>query len=88
VTATGAFLLLVAAAVFVAVQWDHIPDALKLAVLGTLTGGFLLAGRRLRPVLPPPPACSTTWAFLLPVTSAAVLVTSTPAGRRSCSSRA
>ncbi len=76
VTATGAFLLLVAAAVFVAVQWDHIPDGLKLAVLGTLTGGFLLAGRRLRPVLPATAGVLYhLGAFLLPVTSAAVVVT-------------
>ena len=60
---------------FVAVQWDHIPDALKLAVLGTLTGGFLLAGRRLRSVLPATAGVLYhLGAFLLPVTSAAVVV--------------
>ena len=31
VAATGAFLLLAAATVFVATRWDHIPDAVKLA---------------------------------------------------------
>ena len=51
-TATGAFLLLAAAAVFVAVQWEHLGEEVKLAILGALTGGFLLAGRRLRRVIP------------------------------------
>ena len=75
VTALGAFLLFAAAGVFVAVQWDHIPDALKLAVLGAFSGGCLLAGRRLRPTLPA--AGSVLYhlgAFLLPVLSAAVAV--------------
>jgi hypothetical protein len=52
VTGTGAFLLLAAAAVFVAVRWDHLGDQVKLAILGALTGGFLLAGRRVRRELP------------------------------------
>jgi hypothetical protein len=52
VTGTGAFLLLAAAAVFVAVRWEHLGDQVKLAILGALTGGFLLAGRRLRRDLP------------------------------------
>lgn len=75
VTALGAFLLFAAAAVFVAVQWDHIPDAFKLAVLGALSGGSLLVGRRLRPSLPA--AGSVLYhlgAFLVPVVSAAVAV--------------
>src|SRR5277367_1039675 len=71
VTATGAFLLLVAAAVFVAVQWDHIPDAVKLATLGLLCSACLLAGRALRRPLP---ATATVLyhlgAFLIPVVSA------------------
>jgi hypothetical protein len=73
VTATGAFLVLAAASVFVAVQWDHIPDALKLAALGLICGGCLLAGRALRGPLP---ATSRVLyhlgAFLIPVVSAAV----------------
>src|SRR5690242_4173351 len=52
VTGTGAFLLLAAAAVFVAVQWEHLGEEIKLGILGALTGGFLLAGRRLRRELP------------------------------------
>src|SRR4051794_37758028 len=75
VTALGAFLLFAAAGVFVAVQWDHIPDAFKLAVLGALSGGFLVAGRRLRPTLPA--AGSVLYhlgTFLIPVVSAAVAV--------------
>ena len=52
VAATGAFLLLAAAAVFVAVRWDDLLPEVKLAVLGGLTGGFLVAGERFRPSLP------------------------------------
>lgn len=51
-SATGAFLLLAAAALFVAVQWDHLGDEVKLGILAACTGGFLLGGRRLRRVLP------------------------------------
>ncbi len=75
VTATGAFLLLVAAAVFVAVQWDHIPDALKLAALGLLSGGCLLAGRVLRRSLPATAGVLYhLGAFLIPVVSTAIAV--------------
>lgn len=52
VTGTGAFLLLAAAGVFVAVRWERLGDEVKVAILGALTGGFLLAGRRLRQVIP------------------------------------
>ncbi|MBW3557282.1 MAG: hypothetical protein KY454_10150 [Actinobacteria bacterium] len=52
VAATGAFLLLAAAAVFVAVRWDQLPEAAKLALVGALTGGFLVGGRALRRTLP------------------------------------
>jgi len=52
VTGAGAFLLLAAAAVFVAVQWEHLGAEVKLGILGALTGGFLLAGRRLRREIP------------------------------------
>ncbi len=52
VAATGAFLLLAGAAVFVAVQWDRLPDSAKLGLVVALTGAFLAAGRRLRRTLP------------------------------------
>ena len=52
VAGTGAFLLLAAAAVFIAVQWDRLPEAAKLAVVGGLTGAFLVGGRALRRTLP------------------------------------
>ena len=50
--ATGAFLLLAAAAVFVAVRWGTMPDGAKAAIVGGLTGAFLLSGRALRRTLP------------------------------------
>jgi hypothetical protein len=52
VAATGAVLLLAAACVFVAANWDHIPDAVKLAALGGCTGAAVVAGDRLRTSLP------------------------------------
>ena len=52
VTGTGAFLLLAAASVFVAVNWGAIPDTVKLGVLLLATGGFLVAGRSLKAVAP------------------------------------
>jgi hypothetical protein len=52
VAATGAFLLLAAATVFVAARWDHIPDAVKLAALVAATGACALVGDRLRRTLP------------------------------------
>jgi hypothetical protein len=75
VTGTGAFLLLAAAAVFVAVRWGEIPASAKLAAIGALTGGFLLAGRRLRADLPATAgALFHLGAFLVPVDVAAVAV--------------
>ena len=75
VTATGAVLIFAAAAVFVTVQWDHIPDALKLAALGLVCGGCLMAGRGLRRALP---ATSGVLyhlgAFLIPVVVAALAI--------------
>src|SRR5207244_1935254 len=44
VAGTGAFLLLAATALFVAVRWDDIPGAAKLGIVGALTGAFLLGG--------------------------------------------
>lgn len=52
VAATGAFLLLAAAAVFVAARWSAIPDGAKLAMLVAITGGCILGGDRLRRTLP------------------------------------
>ncbi|HEV7759356.1 MAG TPA: hypothetical protein VGO78_10215, partial [Acidimicrobiales bacterium] len=48
----GAFLLIAAAATFVAVRWDQIPDTAKLVALVVLTDLCLLAHRRLRSTLP------------------------------------
>ncbi|MEA3078493.1 MAG: hypothetical protein QOF60_3401 [Actinomycetota bacterium] len=71
VAATGAFLLLAAAAVFIAVRWDTLPEAAKLALVGALTGGFLAGGRAVRRSLP---ATGDVFfhlgAFLLPVDTA------------------
>ncbi len=73
VTATGAFLLFAAAAVFVAVQWHQIPNEVRLGILSALTGSFLLAGRRLRPVLPATGGILYhLGAFLIPVNVAAL----------------
>src|SRR5262245_11957699 len=52
VAATGAFLLLAAAAVFAATRWSDIPAAVKLAVLVLITGGCVYGGDRLRATLP------------------------------------
>ncbi len=75
VTATGALLLLASATVFVAVRWDRLDPALKLAILIAASGGFLSAGRSLRSRLP---ATSSVLyhlgAFLIPVVVAAIAV--------------
>ena len=52
IAATGAFLLLAAATVFVWARWDSIPDAAKLGALVGLTGACVLIGDRLRGSLP------------------------------------
>jgi len=52
VAATGAFLLLASASVFIAVRWDQVPGAAKLALVVALTGAFLVGGRALRRTLP------------------------------------
>jgi hypothetical protein len=73
IAGTGAFLLLVASAVFVASNWDRIPPAAKLAAIGLLTGSFLLAGRSLRRSLPGTSgALYHLGAFLIPVDVAAL----------------
>lgn len=52
VAATGAALLLVAAAVFVAVHWSDLSLEGKVAVVGSITAAALLAGRAMRRTLP------------------------------------
>jgi hypothetical protein len=69
----GAFLLVAAAAVFVAVQWDQLGERVKLGILAALTGGFLLAGRRFRTALPATAGVLYhLGAFLIPANVAAV----------------
>src|SRR5205085_5809651 len=63
----------------VAVRWDSIPDGVKLGALAALSGGLLLAGRRdASPIARQVPAAASVLfhlgAFLVPVTTAAVLV--------------
>lgn len=51
VAGTGAFLLLAAAAVFIAVSWARLPEAAKLALVGAITGACMAGGRVLRRTL-------------------------------------
>src|SRR5437879_3515764 len=75
VAGTGAFLLLAATALFVAVRWDDLPDAAKLGVVGALTGGFLLGGRALARSLPATgDVLFHLGALLIPVDVAAISV--------------
>ncbi|MEA3056845.1 MAG: hypothetical protein QOD30_2277, partial [Actinomycetota bacterium] len=75
VAATGAFLLVAAAGVFVSVRWDDIPDAGKLGILFALTGAALVAGQSLRRTLPATgDVLFHLGAFLLPVDLAALWV--------------
>ena len=75
VAATGAFLLVAAAAVFIAVRWDSLPEAAKLALVGALTGGFLIGGRALRRTLPATgDVLFHLGAFLLPIDVAGLCV--------------
>ncbi|HEX3623017.1 MAG TPA: hypothetical protein VHT97_11940 [Acidimicrobiales bacterium] len=73
VAATGAFLLLAGAAVFVAVRWDRLSGTTKLGLVAALTAAFLAGGHALRPALP---ATGDVFfhlgAFLLPVDLAAL----------------
>ncbi|HMG44076.1 MAG TPA: hypothetical protein VK611_22275 [Acidimicrobiales bacterium] len=48
----GAFLLFAAAATFITIRWDDIPDGAKLGALLAVTGICLAAHQRLRPTLP------------------------------------
>src|SRR5437016_6346217 len=75
VAGTGAFLLLAATALFVAVRWDDIPGAAKLGIVGALTGAFLLGGRALARTLPATgDVIFHLGALLIPVDVAAVSV--------------
>lgn len=68
VAATGAFLLVAAAAVFIAVRWDTLPEPAKLGLVGALTAAFLVTGRALRRTLPSTgDVLFHLGAFLLPV---------------------
>ena len=73
VAGTGAFLLLAGAAVFVAVQWDRLPETAKLGLVGALTAAFLVGGRVLRRTLPATgDVLFHLGAFLLPVDLAGI----------------
>ncbi|HEX7276361.1 MAG TPA: DUF2157 domain-containing protein, partial [Acidimicrobiales bacterium] len=77
VAATGAFLLLAGAAVFVAVQWDRLTENAKLAVVLGLTAAVLVGGRRLRRTLPATgDVLFHLGAFLMPVDLAGIGITS------------
>src|SRR5687767_7275289 len=52
VAGTGAVLMVAAAAVFVAARWGQLPEAAKLAIVGAMTGAFLVGGRALSRTLP------------------------------------
>ena len=73
VAATGAFLLLAGAAVFVAVRWDRLPESAKLAIVAVITAGFLAGGRVLRRTLPATgDVLFHLGAFLLPIDLAGI----------------
>ena len=75
VAATGAFLLLAGAAVFVAVRWEQLSRPAKLGVVVALTAAFLAGGRALRRSLPATgDVLFHLGAFLLPVDVAALAV--------------
>ncbi|HEX2701309.1 MAG TPA: hypothetical protein VHM89_14000 [Acidimicrobiales bacterium] len=68
VAGTGAFLLLAAAAVFIAVSWERLPEPAKLSVVGAVTGACIAGGRALRRTLPATgDVVFHLGAFLLPV---------------------
>ena len=80
--ATGAFLLLAGAAVFVAVQWDRLSENAKLAVVLGLTAAVLAGGRRLRRTLPATgDVLFHLGAFLMPVDLAGIGLSSGVAWR-------
>ncbi len=82
VAATGAFLLLAGAAVFVAVQWDRMAENAKLAVVLGLTAAVLVGGRRLRRTLPATgDVLFHLGAFLMPIDLAGIGISSGVAWR-------
>jgi hypothetical protein len=82
VAATGAFLLLAGAAVFVAVKWDRMSENAKLAVVLGLTAAVLVGGRRLRRTLPATgDVLFHLGAFLMPVDLAGIGLSSGMAWR-------
>ena len=75
VTGTGAFLLIAAAVALVATHWSTLSDQVKFAILALVTAGCLLAGRRLRPLLPATAGVLFhLGALLLPINVAALLL--------------
>ena len=75
VAATGAFLLVAAAGVFVSVRWDDIPDAAKLGILLAVTGAALFGGQVVRRTTPATgEVLFHLGAFLLPIDLAAISV--------------
>jgi len=77
VAGTGAFLLLAGAAVFVAVQWDRLPEPAKLGLVVALTAAFLGGGRALRRTLPATgDVLFHLGAFLLPIDLAGIALRS------------
>ncbi|MFN3216037.1 MAG: SCO7613 C-terminal domain-containing membrane protein [Acidimicrobiales bacterium] len=72
---TGALLLLAAAAVLVAMQWDDIAAVAKLAGLVVVNGGIVAAGLRYRLVVPATArALHHLGALMIPVSVAAVTI--------------
>lgn len=68
VAGTGAFLLLAAAAVFIAVSWDRLPEVAKLSLVGAATGACIAGGRAVRRTLPATgDVVFHLGAFLLPI---------------------
>ena len=71
--ATGAFLLLAGASVFVAVSWERLPEPAKLGLVAALTAAFLVGGRALRRTLPATgDVLFHLEAFLLPIDLAGI----------------
>ena len=96
----GAFLLVAAAATFVAVRWAEIPAGAKLGALIAVTATCLVFHRRLRPTLPVTAAALFhLGVFLLPIDVAeigggrrwgrpALLLAQGLVGTETCSARA
>jgi hypothetical protein len=73
VAASGACLLAAAAALFVAVRWDELPDGARFTIVAAFTAACLGVGLRLRPSLPATgDALFHLGAVLLPIDLAAL----------------